>query len=180
MNQKSSYLKKELLQAAKGKLFRDKDGRLPLPPMLMVSRIRHISESGGKYNKGKIIAEMDVKPSLWFFKCHFRDDPVMPGCLGLDALWQLTGFFLSWIGGKGKGRALGCGEVLFKGQIRPHHKKITYRVDIKKVIKKPIYMALTDATLEVADKVIYFAKNVKVGLFENLIYPLPEGEVEPF
>ena len=104
----------------------------------------------------------------------------MPGCLGLDALWQLTGFFLSWMGGIGKGRALGCGEVKFKGQIRPHHKKVTYRLDIKKIITKPIWMGLTDATVEVADRTIYFAKNVQVGLFENLVYPPPPGETEPF
>jgi len=180
MKKKSKYLDKDILIAAEGKAFGVDNAKLPMPPMLMVSRIQHISEKGGKYDKGEIVAELDIKPSLWFFKCHFKDDPVMPGCLGLDALWQLTGFFLSWIGGKGKGRALGCSEVQFKGQIRPHHKKITYRLDIKRVITRPIFMAITDATVEVADKAIYFAKNLKVGLFENLIYPPPEGEVEPF
>lgn len=178
--QKTSYLKKDLIRVAKGKLFGRDNGKLPLPPMLMVHRIQKISDQGGKFNKGEVVAEMDIKPSHWFFKCHFKDDPVMPGCLGLDALWQLTGFFLTWLGGKGRGRALGCGEVLFKGQIRPHHKKITYRLDIKRVMKRPIFMALADATVEVADKAIYFAKNLKVGLFENLIYPPPEGDVEPF
>ncbi len=104
----------------------------------------------------------------------------MPGCLGLDALWQLTGFFLTWIGGEGRGRALGCGEVKFKGQIRPHHDKVIYRLDIRRVIKKPIIMALADATMEVTGKAIYFAKNLKVGLFDNLTYPPPEGQEEPF
>jgi len=180
MIRKPSYFKKEILRIAKGKVFGKENGKLPSPPMLMVNRILHISEKGGKFDKGEVVAEMDIKPSLWFFKCHFKDDPVMPGCLGLDALWQLTGFFLTWIGGKGKGRALGCGEVKFKGQIRPHHSKITYRLDIKRIVKKPIFLALADATVEVADKTIYFAKNLKVGLFKNLIYPPPEGEVEAF
>lgn len=180
MKKLSSYLEKALIRAGKGELFGYENAKLPLPPMLMIDRIRHISDSGGKFGKGEIVAEMDILPSHWFFKCHFEGDPVMPGCLGLDALWQLTGFFLSWIGGTGKGRALGCGEVSFKGQVRPHHKIITYRLDIKRIIKRPIYMALADAIMEVEGRAIYFAKNLKVGLFKNLIYPPPEGEVEPF
>ena len=180
MERKASYSKKDLLEGATGKLFGLTSARLPLPPMLMVDRIKKISDSGGKFNRGLIIAEMDVKPSQWFFICHFKDDPVMPGCLGLDALWQLTGFFLSWIGGEGRGRALGCGEVKFRGQIRPHHEKVIYRLDIRRVIRKPIVMALADATMEVAGKAIYFAKNLKVGLFDNLTYPPPEGQEEPF
>ncbi|MAG21385.1 MAG: bifunctional 3-hydroxydecanoyl-ACP dehydratase/trans-2-decenoyl-ACP isomerase [Candidatus Marinimicrobia bacterium] len=180
MKRKTSYSKKDLLEGAKGKLFGFANAKLPLPPMLMVDRIKKISENGGKFNRGLIIAEMDVKPSQWFFNCHFKDDPVMPGCLGLDALWQLTGFFLTWIGGEGRGRALGCGEVKFKGQIRPHHDKVIYRLDIRRVIKKPIIMALADATMEVTGKAIYFAKNLKVGLFDNLTYPPPEGQEEPF
>jgi len=179
MAQKSSYNKRELLRISEGKVFGLDNGKLPLPPMLMVDRITHISAEGGKFGKGKIKAEMDIDPSLWFFQCHFLGDPVMPGCLGIDALWQLVGFFLTWIRGTGKGRALGCGEIKFKGQIRPHHKKITYRLDIRRVIKKPIFMAIADGTVEVAGKTIYFAKNLRVGLFENLIYPHPEGE-EPF
>ena len=179
MEKKQSYNNTELMKCADG-VFGSEGGKLPLPPMLMVDRIKKITDDGGKFNKGMILAEMDVNPKKWFFDCHFKDDPVMPGCLGLDALWQLTGFFLSWMGGIGKGRALGCGEVKFKGQIRPHHKKVTYRLDIKKIITKPIWMGLTDATVEVADRTIYFAKNVQVGLFENLVYPPPPGETEPF
>ncbi|MFQ6673904.1 MAG: bifunctional 3-hydroxydecanoyl-ACP dehydratase/trans-2-decenoyl-ACP isomerase [Fidelibacterota bacterium] len=180
MEQKSSYTKNELLKIAQGKPIGMTQGKLPLPPLLMVDRIRRISDKGGKFDHGVIVAEMDIQPSHWFFKCHFKDDPVMPGCLGLDALWQLTGFFLSWIGGVGKGRALGCGEVKFKGQIRPHHEKIIYQLDIRRVIRKPIFMALADATVEVAGRAIYFAKNLRVGLFENLRYPPPKGETEPF
>ena len=177
---KSSFSKKELLDIADGINSGENSGKLPLPPMLMFDRIKEISETGGKYNKGQIVAEMDIKPSHWFFECHFKDDPVMPGCLGLDALWQLTGFYLSWAGGVGKGRALGCDEVKFKGQIRPHHKMITYRVDIKKVIKKPIFMAITDAIVELGEKDIYSAQGLRVGLFQNLNYPPPDGEMEPF
>ena len=179
MEKKQSYNNTELMNFADG-VFGSESGKLPLPPMLMVDRIKKITDNGGKFNKGFIHAEMDINPKKWFFDCHFKDDPVMPGCLGLDALWQLTGFFLSWMGGTGKGRALGCGEVKFKGQIRPHHKKVTYRLDIKKIITKPIWMGLTDATVEVEDRTIYFAKNVQVGLFENLVYPPPPGETEPF
>ena len=179
MLKKESYNKTELMDFADGK-YGNEWARLPLPPMLMVDRIKKINDNGGEFGKGLILAEMDVNPKKWFFDCHFKDDPVMPGCLGLDALWQLTGFFLSWVGGTGKGRALGCGEVKFKGQIRPHHKQILYRLDIKKIITKPIWMGLADATVEVADRAIYFAKNLQVGLFETLIYPPPAGETEPF
>ena len=159
MEKKESYNKTELMDFAGGLLGSER-GKLPLPPMLMVDRIMKITEKGGKFNKGLVLAEMDIHPNKWFFECHFKDDPVMPGCLGLDALWQLTGFFISWIGGTGKGRALGCGEVEFKGQIRPHHKKVIYQLDIKKIISKPIWMVLADATVEVANKTIYFAKNL--------------------
>ncbi|MBF88627.1 MAG: bifunctional 3-hydroxydecanoyl-ACP dehydratase/trans-2-decenoyl-ACP isomerase [Candidatus Marinimicrobia bacterium] len=179
MNKKNNYNKTELLNFADGQYGEDRS-KLPLPPMLMIDRIKKISEEGGKFNKGLIIAEMDINPKKWFFDCHFKDDPVMPGCLGLDALWQLTGFFLTWMGGTGKGRALGCGEVKFKGQIRPHHERIYYHLDIKKIITKPIFMGLTDATVGVEDKSIYFAKNLQVGLFNNLTYPPPPGELEPF
>ena len=179
MKKKENYNKSELFQFSDG-AFGSEISKLPLPPMLMIDRISKISEDGGKYNKGQIIAEMEINPKLWFFDCHFKDDPVMPGCLGLDALWQLTGFYLTWLGGTGKGRALGCGEVKFKGQIRPNHKLIKYKIDIKKIIKKPIWMGMTDATLEVSNKTIYFAKNLQVGLFDNLKYPPSKGEEEPF
>ncbi|MCH8012901.1 MAG: bifunctional 3-hydroxydecanoyl-ACP dehydratase/trans-2-decenoyl-ACP isomerase [Candidatus Marinimicrobia bacterium] len=180
VERQSSYSKEELLRMAQGKLPGFEGAKLPSPPMLMVSRIIKISKTGGKFEKGEIIAEMDIDPSLWFFDCHFKDDPVMPGCLGLDALWQLTGFFLSWCGGKGIGRALGCDEVKFKGQVRPHHKKIDFRISIRKILKKPIALVLADGMMEVEGREIYFAKKLRVGLFENLTYPPPEGEVEPF
>ncbi len=170
MDKKSSYSKQELLDIGSGKMFGKKNGKLPLPPMLMIDRIINISETGGKYGKGFIKAELDIDPKNWFFKCHFKNDPVMPGCLGLDGFWQLVGFFLSWAGGKGRGRALGVQDMKFKGQVRPYHDKISYKIDIKKLIKRPVYMAWGDAELKVKDRVIYFAKNLQVGLFDNLTY----------
>ncbi|MFQ6608265.1 MAG: bifunctional 3-hydroxydecanoyl-ACP dehydratase/trans-2-decenoyl-ACP isomerase [Fidelibacterota bacterium] len=180
MEKKSSFTKEELLAVAEGEIYGAENGKFPLPPMLMVDRILHISEDGGAFNRGSILGEMDITSDLWFFSCHFKGDPVMPGCLGLDALWQLTGFFLTWLGGEGKGRALGCGEVKFKGQIRPHHDKIIYKLDIRRVIRKPVFMALANATVEVEDKTIYIAKKLQVGLFKDLVYPPPEGVLEPF
>ena len=180
MEQKSNYSKEELLIVADEGFDGAGNGTLPTPPLLMVDRILQIFEDGGAFNKGYILAELDIIPDYWFFDCHFKDDPVMPGCLGLDALWQLSGFFLTWIGGEGKGRALGCGEVKFKGQIRPHHEKIIYKVDIRRVIKKPVFMVLSNASVQVEDRTIYVAKNLQVGLFTGLIYPPPEGEVEAF
>jgi len=179
MKKKENYNKSELLEFSNG-LFGSDISKLPLPPMLMIDKVSKISETGGKYNKGQIEAEMNLDPTLWFFGCHFKEDPVMPGCLGLDALWQLTGFYLTWLGGRGKGRALGCGEVKFKGQIRPHHKLIKYKINIKKIITKPIWMGITDATIEVSGKTIYFAKNLQVGLFKDLSYTPPKGEEERF
>ena len=178
--QKNSFNYEELIACGKGELFGEGNAKLPLPPMLMFDRITEIKNDTGEFKKGFIKAELDIKDNLWFFDCHFQNDPVMPGCLGLDALWQLTGFYLTWLGGTGKGRALGCGEVKFKGQIRPHHKLIKYKIDIKKIITKPIWMGMTDATLEVSNKTIYFAKNLQVGLFDNLKYPPSKGEEEPF
>ena len=159
MEQKSNYSKEELLIVADEGFDGAGSGKLPMPPMLMVDRILQIYEDGGAFNKGFILAELDIVSDLWFFDCHFKGDPVMPGCLGLDALWQLSGFFLTWIGGKGKGRALGCGEVKFKGQIRPHHEKIIYKIDIRRVIKKPVYMVLANASVEVEDRTIYVARS---------------------
>ena len=170
MSRKSSFSKKDLLEIAKGQ-FRDKSiGKLPLPPMLMIDRIIEISEVGGNYEKGYIKAEMDISDNNWFFECHFKNDPVMPGCLGLDGFWQLIGFFLSWAGGKGKGRALGVKDLKFKGQVRPYHDIITYTIHIRKFIKKPTYMAWGNATLSVNNKEIYFAKDLQVGLFEKLVW----------
>ena len=172
MDKKSSYKKQDLLDIGAGKIFGAKNGKLPIPPMLMIDRISNISETGGKYGVGFIEAEMDINPEHWFFKCHFKNDPVMPGCLGLDGFWQLIGFFLSWVGGRGRGRALGVKELKLKGQVRPYHEKITYLIDIKKFITKPTYMAWGDALMKVddKDKAIYYAKYLQVGLFEKLVW----------
>ena len=164
---KSSYSKEDLIACGHGELFGEGNARLPLPPMLMFDRIVKISDEGGKYGKGEIIAELDVTPDLWFFDCHFESDPVMPGCLGLDAMWQLIGFFLGWSGGPGRGRALGSGEVKFFGQVLPTAKKVTYRIDLKRVIKRKLFMGMADAALEVDGREIYSATDLKVGLFTS-------------
>ena len=170
MKKKQSYNKQDLLKISDGSMFGKKNGKLPQEPMLMVDRIIKISKKGGKFGKGIIKAELDIDPDKWFFKCHFKNDPVMPGCLGLDGFWQLIGFFLSWAGGKGRGRALGVKELKFKGQVRPYHKKILYQIDIKKIISKPTFMAWGDAVLKVKNNTIYFAKDLQVGLFEKLVW----------
>ena len=170
IEQKSSYTKKDLLNIAEGNVYGQENGKLPKPPMLMIDKIIKITKDGGKYGKGSILAELTINPKNWFFDCHFKGDPVMPGCLGLDGFWQLLGFFLSWAGGKGRGRALGVKELKFKGQVRPYHDKIIYTIDIKKVMKSPIAMVWGDAALSVKDRVIYFAKDLQVGLFENLTW----------
>jgi 3-hydroxyacyl-[acyl-carrier protein] dehydratase/trans-2-decenoyl-[acyl-carrier protein] isomerase len=135
--------------------------------MLMFDRIVHISESDGAHGKGQILAELDIKPEQWFFDCHFETDPVMPGCLGLDAMWQLIGFFLGWLGGPGRGRALGAGEVKFSGQVTPDTKLVTYRVDLKRVIQRKLYMGIGDAIMTADGKDIYHAKSLRVGLFTS-------------
>ena len=165
--QKSSYSREELLACAHGELFGPGNARLPLPNMLMMDRITHISEQGGKYGKGEIVAELDIRPDLWFFDCHFESDPVMPGCLGLDATWQLLGFFLGWVGNPGRGRALGVGNVKFSGQVLPTAKKLTYRIDLKRVISRKLVLGLADATVSVDGKDIYQADDLKVGLFTS-------------
>lgn len=170
MEPKSSYTREELLEVSEGLVYGSDNGKLPQPPMLMVDRITHISKKGGKFNLGQIIAELDINPKQWFFECHFKNDPVMPGCLGLDGFWQLIGFFLSWSGGNGRGRALGVKELKFKGQIRPYHDKITYHIDVRKFITRPTFMAWADAVLKVRDKAIYKAKDLQVGLFEKLVW----------
>lgn len=162
---KSSYDYDELIACGHGQLFGEGASRLPLPNMLMMDRITHISSEGGKYGKGEIIAELDIRPDLWFFDCHFESDPVMPGCLGLDAMWQLTGFFASWRGNPGRGRALGVGEVKFTGQVLPEAKKIVYRINVKRLIERKLIMCITDGTLEVDGQEIYVCNDMKVGLF---------------
>ncbi len=165
--QKNSYDKQDLILAGTTDYFGEGNSKLPADNMLMMDRIVNITEEGGKYGKGEIVAELDINPDLWFFDCHFKGDPVMPGCLGLDAMWQLVGFFLAWTGGPGRGRALGVGEVKFTGQILPTAKKVTYRIDLKRVIKRKLYMGLADGTVEVDGKVIYQATDLKVGLFAD-------------
>ena len=167
MPKRNSYTWDELLQCARGELFGPGNAQLPAPPMLMFDRITHIDAVGGAFDKGLILAELDVKPQLWFFDCHFISDPVMPGCLGLDAMWQMVGFYLGWIGGKGRGRALGVGEVKFRGQVLPHNKLVTYRIHLKRVILRKLVMGIADAEMECDGKVIYEANDLRVGLFTS-------------
>lgn len=164
---KSSYSYDDLISCAKGTLFGPGNAKLPLPPMLMFDRITHVSQEGGAFGKGELVAEFDIKPDLWFFQCHFEGDPVMPGCLGLDAVWQLLGFYLGWTGAPGSGRALGVGEVKFSGQVLPEAKKVTYRLNIKRVINRKLVLGIADGIVEVDGKVIYEMADLKVGLFEN-------------
>ena len=154
-----------LLACGRGEMFGPGNAKLPLPPMLMFDRITHITEEGGEFGKGQVRAELDIKPELWFFGCHFQDDPVMPGCLGVDAMWQLLGFFLGWLGNPGKGRALGIGEVKFTGMVLPSAKLVTYVVDLKRIITRKLVLGVGDATMSVDDKVVYVAKDLAVGLF---------------
>ncbi len=167
MKQASSYEKEELLKCGYGELFGDGNARLPVGNMLMMDRIVKISDSGGTFGKGEIIAELDIDPEQWFFACHFPSDPVMPGCLGLDARWQLVGFFLGWSGHPGRGRALGVGDVKFTGQVLPTAKKVTYRINIKRVLAQKLVLGIADGSMEVDGREIYTAKNLRVGLFTS-------------
>lgn len=163
----SSFSYEDLLACGRGELFGEGNAQLPLPPMLMFDRISEISEQGGEYGKGLIRAELDVKSDLWFFACHFKGDPVMPGCLGLDALWQMLGFFLGWLGAPGKGRALGMGEVKFSGQVLPHVKKVVYGLELKRVMRSKLVLGIADGWLSADGEVIYRAADLKVGLFQT-------------
>ena len=165
MNKKNNYNLEELLSCAHGEMFGDGNAELPSHPMLMFDRITSITENGGKYKKGQIIAELDIHPDLWFFQCHFYNDPVMPGCLGLDAMWQLVGFYLGWRGAPGRGRALGAKEIKFTGQVTPDNKKVIYDIDIKRVILRKLVMGVADAKMDVDGRLIYTAKELRVGLF---------------
>ncbi len=165
MSKQNSYSYEELLACGRGEMFGEGNAQLPLPPMLMFDRIISITEDGGKYGNGQIIAELDIKPDMWFFGCHFTGDPVMPGCLGLDAMWQLVGFFLGWMGGPGRGRALGAGEVKFTGQVLPSGKLVRYHIDLKRVIMRKLVMGIADARMEVDGREIYTANDLRVGLF---------------
>jgi len=165
LKSRSTFSFQDLIDCGHGKLFGPGNAKLPLPPMLMFDRIVKISEEGGTHGKGEIEAEFDVKPDHWFFKCHFAGDPVMPGCLGLDACWQLVGFFLGWLGLPGSGRALGVGEVKFTGQVLPTAKKVTYHLNIKRVIKRKLNLAIADGHVKVDGETIYEAKDLRVGVF---------------
>ncbi|MCP4643104.1 MAG: bifunctional 3-hydroxydecanoyl-ACP dehydratase/trans-2-decenoyl-ACP isomerase [bacterium] len=167
MTKQSSFSYEELLACGRGEQIGEKAPRMPTPNMLMMDRILSITEEGGKYGKGHIVAELDVKPELWFFKCHFPGDPVMPGCLGLDALWQLLGFFLGWSGFEGRGRALGVKEVKFRGQILPEAKLVTYNVDIQRVMRGKLMMGIADGTVSVDGRKIYTANGLRVGVFKS-------------
>jgi len=155
----------DLLACARGEMFGPGNAQLPAPPMLMFDRITHIASEGGRHNKGEVIAELDVHPDLWFYACHFIGDPVMPGCLGLDAMWQLVGFYLGWSGAPGRGRARGCGEVKYSGQVTPKVKTVVYRIEMKKVIRRSFALGVGDGTLEADGNPIYEAKDLRVGLF---------------
>lgn len=161
-----SFDKEDLVKCGHGELF-PSDIRLPKDNMLMMDRIINIDSTSGEFGKGEIVAELDINPDLWFFDCHFDSDPVMPGCLGLDAMWQLVGFYLGWNGAEGKGRALGVGEVKFTGQVLPTNKKVTYKIVMKRVVLRRLVMGIADAVMEVDGKVIYTAKDLKVGLFKD-------------
>ena len=164
---KSAFTYEELIQCGNGELFGEGNARLPIPPMLMMDRVINIDAEGGEFGKGIMIAELDIKPDLWFFDCHFPTDPVMPGCLGLDAMWQLVGFYLGWLGNPGRGRALGSGEDKFFGQVLPTAKKVTYKIEITRLIQRKLVMGMANATMEVDGRGIYSAKDLKVGLFTS-------------
>ena len=167
MSRPSTYNKEQLLQCGHGELFGPGNAQLPIGNMLMMDRITQISDQAGANGKGQIIAELDINPDLWFFECHFPGDPVMPGCLGLDAMWQIVGFYLGWLGNPGHGRALGVGEVKFTGQVLPDAAQIKYTINIKRVIARKLVLGIADGAVEVDGKAIYTAKDLRVGLFTS-------------
>ena len=164
---KNSFSYEQLIDCANGDLFGKGNAQLPSPPMLMFDRITNINETDGVFQKGEVVAELDIKPELWFFDCHFKGDPVMPGCLGLDAMWQLVGFYLGWLEQPGKGRALGVGEVKFTGQVLDTVKKVTYQISIKRLILRKLILGVADGVLKADGEPIYEAKDMKVGLFQS-------------
>ncbi|RCL00223.1 MAG: 3-hydroxyacyl-[acyl-carrier protein] dehydratase / trans-2-decenoyl-[acyl-carrier protein] isomerase [Candidatus Tokpelaia sp. JSC189] len=164
IEQKSSYTYKELLTCTRGQMFGPGNAQLPAPPMLMFDRITWISETGGQHGKGMIRAELDIKPDLWFFACHFIGDPVMPGCLGLDALWQMTGFFLGWLSESGKGRAISTGEVKFTGMVTPETKLVEYGIDFKRIMRGRLVLGIADGWVKADDQLIYTAVDLRVCL----------------
>lgn len=167
INNKSSFSYEDLIACGEGKLFSKGGPPLPSPPMLMFDRISKINSKQGEFNKGEVIAELDLNPNLWFFDCHFINDPVMPGCLGLDALWQLLGFHLGWLGGKGSGRALAVGNVKFSGQILPSNKSLIYKLDIKRIIMRKLILGIANGKVICDDNLVYEAEDIRVGLFKK-------------
>ncbi|MCF6294012.1 MAG: bifunctional 3-hydroxydecanoyl-ACP dehydratase/trans-2-decenoyl-ACP isomerase [Robiginitomaculum sp.] len=165
---KNSYNYDELIRSGNDSLFGPGNAKLPLPPMLMMDRITNMQNEGGDFGKGFMQAELDVNPDLWFFKCHFSGDPVMPGCLGLDALWQMVGFYLGWSGAKGQGRALGVGEVKFRGEVTPDVKLVTYKINIKRIINRSLVLGIADGEMLADGKQIYTTKDLRVGVFQPL------------
>ena len=166
MQKRNSYGYDSLIECAQGNMFGKGNAQLPMPPMLMIDRITKISNEGGKNGRCEILAELDVKPDLWFFDCHFPNDPVMPGCLGLDAMWQLLGFFLGWLGEKGQGRAISVGKVKFSGMVLPSSKKLQYRINIKRVLTSKLVLGIADGILSADGEDIYKAEDIRVGLFQ--------------
>ncbi|VAW18978.1 3-hydroxyacyl-[acyl-carrier-protein] dehydratase, FabA form @ Trans-2-decenoyl-[acyl-carrier-protein] isomerase [hydrothermal vent metagenome] len=166
-NRRDSFDYEDLLTCARGELFGPGNAQLPLPPMLMFDRITKISEDGGEHGRGQIVAELDIKPDMWFFPCHFKGDPVMPGCLGLDAMWQMLGFFLGWLGRPGKGRALSVGEVRFSGMVLPTVNTVEYVIDLKRVVQRRLTLGIADGQLKADGETLFVAKDLKVALFQS-------------